>query len=81
MIEVIDNGEGIPEEKLPLVWERYYKLDRVHRRAVKGTGLGLSIVRSVLELHHAKYGVVSKVGEGSNFWFSLEKVPAPGEES
>lgn len=80
-LEVIDNGEGIPEEKLPLVWERYYKLDRVHRRAAMGTGLGLSIVRSVLELHHARYGVMSKEGEGSNFWFSLEQAVLPDDQS
>lgn len=79
-VEVIDNGEGIPEEQLPLVWERYYKLDRVHRRASMGTGLGLSIVQSVLELHHARYGVESKTGEGSNFWFSLERVIVPDED-
>lgn len=82
-LEVIDNGEGIPEDQLPLVWDRYYKLDKVHRRSAVGTGLGLSIVRSVLELHHAQYGVTSKVGEGSDFWFSLPQLPPdePGNQS
>ena len=46
-------------------------MDKTHRRAVVGTGLGLSIVKSVLEMHSAKYGVESAVGEGSTFWFEL----------
>ena len=75
-VEVIDHGEGIPADKLPLVWDRYYKLDRVHRRSAVGTGLGLSIVRSVLELHHAQYGVESEEGKGSDFWFELPAIPA-----
>lgn len=74
-VEVIDHGEGIPPDKLPLVWDRYYKIDRVHRRSAVGTGLGLSIVRSVLELHHAQYGVESEVGQGSDFWFALPAIP------
>lgn len=80
-LEIIDNGEGISEEQLPLVWERYYKIDKVHRRSSLGTGLGLSIVQSVLELHGAKYGVESKLGEGSNFWFSLPKAAEPDEKT
>ena len=73
---MIDHGEGIPADKLPLVWDRYYKIDRVHRRSAVGTGLGLSIVRSVLELHHARYGVESEVGKGSDFWFALPAISA-----
>lgn len=76
-LEVIDHGEGIPADKLPLVWDRYYKLDKVHKRSAIGTGLGLSIVRSVLELHHAQYGVESIVGVGSDFWFKLPITPPP----
>ena len=74
-IEVIDTGEGIPADKLPYVWERYYKLDKTHKRAAVGTGLGLSIVKNVLELHQARYGVNSTVGQGSVFWFALPIVP------
>lgn len=70
-VEVIDHGEGIEPEKLELIWDRYYKVDKTHRRAVVGTGLGLSIVKSALEMHHAKYGVESTVGKGSTFWFEL----------
>lgn len=70
-ISVIDHGEGIEKDKLPLIWDRYYKVDRVHQRAEVGTGLGLSIVKKVLERHGAAYGVDSTLGEGSSFWFEL----------
>ena len=70
-IEIEDHGEGIAEDQLPYIWDRYYKIDRVHRMAMIGTGLGLSIVKGVLEMHHARYGVSSKVGVGSVFWFEL----------
>lgn len=70
-IEVIDSGEGISEENLPYVWDRYYKVDKTHKRAVMGTGLGLSIVKNILELHHAEYGVESILSAGLKFWFEL----------
>ena len=71
-ISVIDTGSGIASEDIPYIWDRYYKVDKVHKRAMVGTGLGLSIVKGILESHGASYGVESKVGEGSNFWFELE---------
>ncbi len=70
-ISVTDTGEGIPPDQIPLIWDRYYKVDKVHRRASIGTGLGLSITKEILELHHAGYGVISTLGEGSSFWFEL----------
>jgi len=70
-VAVIDNGEGITPERLDSIWERYYKVDRVHKRARVGTGLGLSIVKGSLEAHRATYGVESAVGRGSKFWFSI----------
>ena len=70
-IEVIDSGIGIEKAELPYVWERYYKVDKTHKRAVMGTGLGLSIVKNILKLHDANYGVNSEVGQGSVFWFEL----------
>ncbi len=79
LTEVIDTGIGIPEEELPLVWERYYKVNDFHKRENMGTGLGLSIVKSILLLHQAPFGVRSKVGEGSDFWFKLPSVPEPAE--
>ncbi|WP_286174753.1 sensor histidine kinase [Harryflintia acetispora] len=70
-LEVIDNGAGIAADELPLIWDRYYKVDKAHKRAAVGSGLGLSIVRGILELHHADYGVESTPGKGSTFWFEL----------
>lgn len=70
-IEVIDRGMGISKEELPFVWERYYKVDKTHKRALKGTGLGLSIVQNILKLHREQYGVESEFGKGSVFWFEL----------
>lgn len=70
-ISVIDSGEGISEENLPLIWDRYYKIDKVHKRAINGTGLGLSIVKNILLLHGSRFGVSSEVGVGSTFWFEF----------
>ena len=70
-IEVIDSGEGIAKEELANVWERYYKVDKNHKRAVMGTGLGLSIVKNVLKLHKLQFGVESEVGKGTIFTINL----------
>ena len=72
---VSDKGEGISPEELPFIWDRYYKVDKIHKRAMVGTGLGLSIVKSILEAHKATYGVESTVGVGSTFWFELPIAP------
>ena len=71
-ISVSDTGDGIPKEKLPLIWDRYYRTGDFHKRAVAGTGLGLSIVKNALVLHNAKFGVSSTEGKGSTFWFELD---------
>lgn len=70
-ISVIDHGMGIKKEDLSLIWDRYYKVEGVHRRATVGTGIGLSIVKKVLERHGAAYGVESAIGVGSTFWFEF----------
>jgi signal transduction histidine kinase len=72
-IEISDNGEGITPENLPYVWDRYYKIDKKHKRAVTGTGLGLSIVKKIIDLHGSRYGVSSEIGKGSTFWFDINK--------
>ncbi len=70
-IEVCDSGDGIAPEDIELIWDRYYKVDREHRRTRTGSGLGLAIVKGVLELHNADFGVTSEVGKGSTFWFEI----------
>ena len=70
-ISIYDSGEGIPRDKLTDIWDRYYKVDKSHKRAVTGSGLGLSIVSKLLQLHGASYGVESTEGKGSCFWFEL----------
>ena len=71
--EVKDEGDGISEKDLPYIWDRYYKIDKNFRRNENSTGLGLAIAKAILEAHGAKYGVVSKLGEGSTFYFELSK--------
>lgn len=75
LIEVTDHGEGIPEDRLADIWDRYYKIQNKnsHRRSIVGTGLGLSIVKSILEKHSASYGVRSIPSQGSTFYFELNK--------
>ena len=73
-VEVRDTGEGIPEDKLNDIWDRYYKVDKAHKRAQIGTGLGLSIVKTILDMHGGAYGVQSREGSGSVFWFELDVV-------
>ena len=70
-VEVIDNGIGIAKEDLPYIFDRYYKVDKEHKREASGTGIGLSIVKNILENHGALYGVQSEPGKGSIFYFEL----------
>jgi signal transduction histidine kinase len=68
---VEDKGIGIAEEDLEKIWNRYQKASKQGARSTQGTGLGLSIASEILQKHDAEYGVESKPGEGSRFWFSL----------
>jgi len=71
-ISITDSGEGIAEDDLPFIWDRYFKSGKKHKRAVIGTGLGLFIVKKIIEIHGGEYGVTSKIGKGSTFWFQIE---------
>lgn len=71
-ISVCDSGEGIAPENLPLIWDRYYKVDKSRKRISKGTGLGLSIVKTIIEAHRGRCGVQSSLSGGSTFWFELD---------
>lgn len=69
-IEIRDTGQGIDEEKIKLIFDKYYRSEN-HKREVVGTGLGLSIVKVILKKHNFAYGVQSTIGKGSVFWFKL----------
>lgn len=66
-VSVKDSGIGIPDESIPRVFERFYRVDRDRSRQSGGTGLGLSIVKHVMELHKGKVLVTSEEGKGSTF--------------
>ena len=71
LVSVKDNGVGIPGEDLPHIFERFYKSDHSRGRDKKGTGLGLSIVRDIIKAHEENIDVISTVGVGTEFVFSL----------
>jgi two-component system sensor histidine kinase SenX3 len=67
VIRVSDTGIGIPEGKLPRIFERFYRVDKARSKETGGTGLGLSIVKHVAENHGGRVTVESALGEGSTF--------------
>lgn len=71
-LSVEDHGCGIAPEDLEHIWDRYYRSSSNMARETEGTGLGLSICKEILTLHKADFGVDSKPGEGTTFWFQLE---------
>lgn len=73
LIEVADNGDGIEEEHLPRLFERFYRIDKSRARNSGGSGLGLSIVKHIIEAHHQIINVRSSLGEGTTFGFTLKK--------
>ncbi len=73
IVEVEDTGDGIEEDKIKLIFDKYYRSEN-HKREVVGTGLGLSIVKAVLKMHNYDYGVRSTLGKGSTFWFKISNI-------
>jgi signal transduction histidine kinase len=77
-ISIKDNGAGIPEAELDLIWERYHRVEGIQARdGTQSLGLGLYICRAIVERHGGRVGVESTVGVGSTFWFTLPLVPSP----
>jgi len=70
-VSVVDTGEGIPAEELPLIFERFYRVDRSRTRKTGGSGLGLTIAKRLVEAHGGTIEVKSQVGQGSTFTFTI----------
>jgi heavy metal sensor kinase len=81
LLEVTDNGMGIPAESLPRVFERFYRVDEARSRELGGAGLGLSIVRSICAAHHGRVEAASTPGQGSIFRVELPLTSAPSNKS
>ena len=69
-ITVSDSGIGIPAEKVPLVFDRFYRVENIARNYA-GLGLGLYISAAIIKRHLGEIGVKSEVGVGSSFWFTI----------
>ena len=68
-----DHGPGIAADEIDYIWDRYYRGGKSHSRRKTGSGIGLSLVKSIIMAHNGEYGVMSKEGEGSTFYFRLRK--------
>jgi signal transduction histidine kinase len=73
LIEVEDTGDGIEEDKIKLIFDKYYRSEN-HKRETIGTGLGLSIVKTILKMHGYRFGVKSTLGVGTVFWFIISDI-------
>lgn len=72
-VYIKDSGKGIPEEALPLIFDRFYMVEKARSSALKGNGLGLSIVMKILKIHDCNIDVESKVGEGTQFIVTIPR--------
>lgn len=79
-ITVTDHGEGIAQEHLPRLFERFYRVDNARSRQEGGTGLGLSIVKHTIQSHGGDIEVWSKLGEGSSFTITLPIIETDPQE-
>jgi len=70
-VDIADTGIGIPQEDLPRIFERFYRVDKARSRQFGGTGLGLSIVKHIVQGHGGQVWVKSEVGRGSTFSFTI----------
>lgn len=71
LVEIADNGEGIDQEHLPRLFERFYRIDKSRNRKVGGSGLGLAIVKHIIDAHNQTINVRSSMGKGTTFGFTL----------
>ncbi|MGL5693985.1 MAG: sensor histidine kinase, partial [Peptostreptococcaceae bacterium] len=71
IISVIDNGKGIPKNKLGTIFNRFEQVDDLLNRSYEGSGIGLSLVQSLVKMHGGNISVESEVGVGSKFEFDI----------
>jgi len=74
-LEVEDTGIGIPEQDLPRIFERFYRVDKARARALGGTGLGLAIVKHLVQAMHGSIQAKSRFGRGTTFSVRLPRPP------
>ena len=70
-VSVFNTGTPIPEDAIPNLWTKFYKVDKARTRAYGGTGIGLSIVKAIMDAHNQQYGV-KNWEKGVEFWFTLD---------
>jgi PAS domain S-box-containing protein len=75
-IQIKDTGDGIPEEDIPHLFQKFYRVDNSLTRTVGGTGLGLYICKKIIELYNGHIWVESHVGKGSTFFINLPRITA-----
>ncbi len=80
-VRISDTGVGIPEEDLPNLFDRFYRVNKDRSRTTGGSGLGLAISKQIVELHGGHLSVKSEVGAGSTFDVRLPKAPLPRSAS
>ena len=71
ILTVKDSGIGIPASDLPLIFDRFYRVDKARTRSAGGTGLGLAIVKFIVEMHGGQITVQSTVNKGTTFTIKL----------